>query len=573
MNERRGRALTSGLVVATSALALGPLLTGRGFALVGDMSFVPDQPWKAAWLGLDGSAPRAVPADAVVWALSQVVPGDLVQKTLLLGALIAAGLGMCHLVRRTLAVGSETAVLAAGLLYLWNPYVLERLAIGHWGLLLGYAALPWVVAAAVAVRDGEPGALARLVLASAPAALGSPTGGLLAAAVALVLTVGTPLRRGLLPVLASATLLNLPWLVPGLTGAATGNDPGGVDAFSARADSPFGLWGSLLTLGGIWKSSIVPGERDGWFLVALALAASAAALVALGRAARRGDRTAAALVALGTLGLLLAALPGTGPGADATGWLVEHVAGTGILRDSQKYVALLALPVAAGFGLAVGAGMSWVRVHGLASGPFGVVAAAAPLVLLPSLAWGIAGAVEPVRYPGDWAAARDVLADRSAAEQSTAVLPFSAYQRFAWNDGRAALDPAIRFFPGRVVTNDELGVADGRAVAGDDAAAARIGRALDRGEPLPPVLAEEGIRFVLVEKSAAGGDELPEIAGTVVHDGPELRLIDTGARGERPRAEAPALIVVGDLLTGFTILAAGAFLALRQIPRKIRQIG
>ena len=58
-----------------TVVILGPLLTGWGFWLFGDMVFVPEQPWKDAWLGLDGTLPRAVPMDAIVSVLTQVLPG------------------------------------------------------------------------------------------------------------------------------------------------------------------------------------------------------------------------------------------------------------------------------------------------------------------------------------------------------------------------------------------------------------------------------------------------------------------------------------------------------------------
>ena len=80
-------------------VVLGPLLLGTGFWLVGDMVFVPDQPWKSAWLGLDGALPRAVPMDALVSLATYVVPGALVQKALLVGGFLAGGLGAGRLVR------------------------------------------------------------------------------------------------------------------------------------------------------------------------------------------------------------------------------------------------------------------------------------------------------------------------------------------------------------------------------------------------------------------------------------------------------------------------------------------
>ena len=91
--KRRGPAW---VCLALGLLVAGPLLTGRGFALVGDMVFVPHQPWKDQWLGADGGVPRAVPGDAIVSALTTVVPGDLLQKAVLL-LVAAAGWGMLRL--------------------------------------------------------------------------------------------------------------------------------------------------------------------------------------------------------------------------------------------------------------------------------------------------------------------------------------------------------------------------------------------------------------------------------------------------------------------------------------------
>jgi hypothetical protein len=73
-------------------------------------------------------------------------------------------------VTRTARSAPRLAELAAGVFYAWNPYVAERLILGHWALLLGYAVLPWVVAA---VARREPGIrLGELAAALIPAAVG-----------------------------------------------------------------------------------------------------------------------------------------------------------------------------------------------------------------------------------------------------------------------------------------------------------------------------------------------------------------------------------------------------------------
>src|SRR4051812_12300212 len=155
--SRRSGLVVTGWVLVLTVLAFGPLLTDRGFWLFGDMVFVPHQPWKSAWLGLDGSPPRAVPMDAITSLATHVLPGWLVQRVLLLGGYVLGGLGAARLVRPH----GTWARCAAVALFLWNPWVLERLLMGQWAVLLGYLLLPWVATAAVSarvdLRRGAPG--------------------------------------------------------------------------------------------------------------------------------------------------------------------------------------------------------------------------------------------------------------------------------------------------------------------------------------------------------------------------------------------------------------------------------
>src|SRR5580693_9385523 len=92
------------------------------------------------------ASPCAVPSDLVVAAASRVLPADILQKVILLAIFVLACSGAAALLTREPLL----ARLAAGAFYAWNPYVAERLIIGHWALLLGYAALPWVLRAVLA---------------------------------------------------------------------------------------------------------------------------------------------------------------------------------------------------------------------------------------------------------------------------------------------------------------------------------------------------------------------------------------------------------------------------------------
>ena len=91
-----------------------------------------------AALGLVDGSPRAVPLDAVVSVLTTVVDGGVLARVVLPLTLAVAAWGVTVLVRPL----GGTAQVAAATLTVWNAYVVERLALGQWALLLAYAAVP-----------------------------------------------------------------------------------------------------------------------------------------------------------------------------------------------------------------------------------------------------------------------------------------------------------------------------------------------------------------------------------------------------------------------------------------------
>src|SRR5918995_5512405 len=85
------------LALVVALLVTAPVLA-PGFVLHRDMVFVPRQDLDLDALGLGGTLPRAVPVDSVMALLTAVVPGDLVQKAVLLAAVYVAVLGAARLV-------------------------------------------------------------------------------------------------------------------------------------------------------------------------------------------------------------------------------------------------------------------------------------------------------------------------------------------------------------------------------------------------------------------------------------------------------------------------------------------
>ncbi|WP_340685680.1 hypothetical protein LCL61_04605 [Amycolatopsis coloradensis] len=548
MDARRERLALAAVSAGLASLVFLPVL-GRGFVLSYDMVFAQRQSLIPDALGLGSALPRSVPADAVIALATAVVPGDVVQKIVLLLSLFLAAYGAGRLVP-TEQLGTRI-VAATG--YAWTAYFAERLFIGHWPLLLTYACLPWIVRAALSLRRNEPRALAGLMLACAPAVL-TPPGGVLAALTAIALA--GPRKLG--HTLGLAVVLNLPWLVPTLLhDGGTLSDPAGVAAFSARAES----WGpailSVLGLGGIWNGDVVPGSRGAPITPVLILVTVAVALAGLRPLARKwGTPPARALLLLGVLGVVLAALATLPFGEPVLSWAMGHVPGAGLLRDAQKWVAWWALPVALGFALAVEAAAARLRT-GAARGALVVAAGLFPLLTMPDLAWGGWGRLEAVRYPDDWNAVHRVLAEDDRPGD-VVTLPLSTFRSFAWNDHRTQLDPAPRALPETVLVDDTLRVG-GEEISGEDSRMDRV-RAARSAEDLSAA----GIGWILVEHGTPGRVDPRLLTGAEpVWSGDWLTLHRTPGEPVVTGARSPIPVA---LANGVALLSIAAALLCLKLP-------
>ncbi|MFM1966535.1 MAG: hypothetical protein RL134_2260, partial [Actinomycetota bacterium] len=249
--SRLVRVLAYAWVVVLALLVTGPALL-PGFVLSYDLVFTPQQDLLPGSIGLGAGLPRAVPQDAVVALVETVVPGMVVEKVALLAIPLLAGIGMLRLMRGN-AAGIVAATLAIA-----NPFVAQRLVIGHWGFLLAFALLPWAIAVARRLRaHGDPWDGVRLLLLVAAGSV-TPSGSLLLATVAvppvlLPRSCYSVRRRALLTAAVVATWL--PWVLPALLHPAVAStDPEGTRIFALRSDAPGGVLVSALTGGGIWNA-------------------------------------------------------------------------------------------------------------------------------------------------------------------------------------------------------------------------------------------------------------------------------------------------------------------------------
>lgn len=267
----------------------------------------------------------------------------------------------------------------------------------------------------------------------------------------------------------------------------------------------------------------------------------------------------------------MVALLGVVPGGDRLlGALVAHLPGAGLLRDGQKFLAPFALLTTLAFALGIERIADALRIRGArgAAVAVGVAALLFPIAALPDLAWGGAGRLASTQYPEDW---EDVAAKIAADPHGElAVLPFVTFRAFTWNDERTVLDPAPRYFPVDVVTEDTLIVA-GVTISGESPRAAAVRGALADGRSLTSV----GIRWVVVERHTPGPVPASALAGyQAFWKGRDLALYRAGpatASSGDPETARVVTVVFGYTVPIGILLGALASWALTRSRRHVER--
>lgn len=554
---RLERALPAVWALLLALLVLGPGL-GPGLLLVRDMVWVPDLTLRADVLGLGSGLPRAVPSDAVVAVLDEVVPGAWLQKLVLVGALAGGGVGATRLLPRG---AGPVALVTVVSLYVWNALVLERLLMGAWPVLVGYAVLPWLIDAARRWRTSGRLPVALLVLA--PLGSLSASAGLATAVAVLAGAAGRGRTPRALALLAAA---NAPWLVAGLlhAGSAT-SDAAGAEVFALRGEGSVPAPVAALTLGGIWNTDVQPGSRTGllgWLALVVLLGLAAAGARTWWR--RTDPRQRTVLLGCWAVGWGAAVVTWLAPGV--VGWLAAHVPGAGVARDGARSLVLcaplLAVLVAEGARVLVAAVTAPAARVAL-----GVAAALVPVVLLPDLAYGVGQRLRPVDLPTSYADARNVL---TGLPGDVLVLPLSSYRAPAWNHGTPVLDPLGRAFTPDTVTSDVL-VVDGVPLSGEDPRVRDAAEALGEAsaEARAAALTRLGFAAVVTDPRAPSGTDQPEVAGEVLLAAPDLVVTLLPDPGRRAVPAGWAVAVGAAWVCWLALpLLAGALLLLRTRTRR-----
>ncbi|MBB4133449.1 hypothetical protein, partial [Gordonia humi] len=477
------------------------------------------------------------------------------------------------LARRLVPASGTAGAVAAAVVGIWNPFVAERLLQGHWSLLIGYATLGPIVLTVLGLAEERSWRRIAMLTGLFAAAGFTPTGSILALVVAAVTAVAA--RPGVRMTLIGAVgwvLASSPWLVAAAVSNASGSS-GGAAAFALRAEPGLGSFGTALGLGGIWNADAVPTSRTTWWAAvatALFLLVVATGTIALLRSSagpvpkaecgadRRDEprvetaparRLPLALALLALAAVLLVVLAATGPGRTAMDAVLADVPGAGLLRDTQKYVAL-AVPFAS---LAAAAAVGALRR--LVPGGFAATAVALLVAaLLPDLAWGVGGQIRPVTIPADYQRVVDEIGDGDGS--SVALWPTSTVRSLSWTDG-PSLSPLPRMIDAPVVVDGTL-IVDGEPLDAPTGRTADIVAALNDGGD-PQRLAALGVGWVVVDEA----DPPPLLADSQVTGGDRLRLYRIADAEAAPSPSAAAWIsAIGALALWCTGIVCGVAAAI-----------
>jgi hypothetical protein len=553
--------------IASGLLALvivAPLLA-PGFTLAYDMVFVPHPHFTRELLGLTPVYPRTVPTQALVAVFSAPLGGQLVEKSVLVGIFALAALGAARLT----PASHPVARIAAGVLYAWNPMTYERLLLGQWSLLLGYAVLPWAVRAALTWRSGRQGSTPRLVLWLTGLTAASPYFGFIGGGITLAVVMWPPADAQRVPRSRWAWLVpaggliavSLMWLVPALLHPSAPDSPRlAVDLFRARSDSPLGTVGSLLSLGGLWRADLGPPGRNTIAWIPAFLLVGGLAIVGWKRlrdAWPTGARRA--LLTVAVVGLLLAAAPSLPVLGGVMRWVAATLPSAGFLRDSQKFVTPWALALAVAFGMGVDRVQDSLPARDRLA-RLGVLALPLlPVALAPTLVWGAGGRLHTAAYPTTWSRVETLTAS-DPRPGAILTLPWHAYLPFAWNEDATVHQPAPLFFSRPVIAATALEV-NGHVLPAEDPRSRLLDPIVLDPRPFGHRLSRLGVRYVLLFHEADYREDGRKVAGLhQIFKAPDLTLYLAGRARAGPTFRVPPLgpVLAGDAVAVVAVaIAAG----------------
>jgi len=438
-----------------------PLLL-PGYVLTLDMVFTPHVAWPA-------ELTTTYPLDVLLWLLSQLLPGDVIQKIILFAILLLSGVGM-HLLAREIVLKQsnarmlEFAAYFAGLFYVINPFIYARLMAGQWLVLLGYALLPFLVRALFRLLYQPSWRAAIWVIAwtFATITVSVHFSGVVLVFFALFFIAAAvkywksqkelwQFTLRLLIAGLATLILSSYWIIPAALGSGVGEvavraNEAQFSAFATHS-GPLGPVGEVLRLQGFWAEArelfgLPQNVMPLWGVLMLLLWA----LVVVGAIGLWRANRSAAIVMIGSVivGTVLAASP-------LVQWVSQLFPLIGGYREPHKFTVLVVI----GFGALAAFGvLTFVRRRKHKKG-WVIACLALPLLITPVMFWGAGGQLRPVDYPNEWYELNEQLKTTMPVGKQALFLPWHMYAPYGFSNERIIANPAEKFFEVPMIVSDD----------------------------------------------------------------------------------------------------------------------
>lgn len=404
----------------------------------------------------------------ILYLLNFLIPSYILQKMILFLILLLSGLGMYRIISKE---KYWTAKMFAGLIYMVNPFIYERLISGQWSFALGYAFFPWIAKMTTDFFQ-TPSNINIILLALETAIMASLSSHFLIIYciflfIFLIVTLvsgfyeNIKTAKAFIKLLLLSIILNLNWIIGmilpigGIDNSSSAINRGDLISFQSVADNTFGLVFNLLSGYGFW------GEANNYFISPKSIFSFWPVITILLIAISLYGYYVLVIkrkqIVLGiTLGVFFLTALDLAIGIASKNFeqtvffLYEKIFFLRVFREPQKLVAVVIFCYAflGGIGLSELIDKAKHRLKYLVILIFLIL----PFIYAPPILGGFWGQLKPAFYPKSWREVNTFL-NNDKDNFSVLFFPWHQYMRFGFNNNIVIANPAPYFFDKPVISS------------------------------------------------------------------------------------------------------------------------
>ena len=466
---------------------------------------------------------------SILSGLNYFLPALLIQKIILFFIFFCAGrFAFAYLP----LPNNKTAKYFAALIYTVNPFVYGRFLAGHWTILAAYALLPIFINYFLRfISAPQFFSASKLFLIIFVVGIFSPHFFVMAI---LIFVVGVVARLFMLSVkkdfsafaplakyfslcLAFIFIASSYWLLPAISNRAsvlqTFSDKHWL-AFAPTGRGATPVWLSLAAFGGFWaegqpwaRDFVWPADAPMFRAAFYVIALFAALGIFFGLRERATRCRTLFFCVLGIFAYVFAAGAGETVFKILNVWLYEHIFFWRGFRDSQKFIAWLALCAAVFAGSGAAVALDFFERFGKIVKILFCSVLCVIVFFYGFFLWdGFHRQLRAVWYPSSWNLAKNII-DRDNGDYKVLILPWHGYFSLKFNDDHLTANPAAAFFGDRSVVSHSVEL-EGVYDQATDAGYLALDEAITNNSQVSVRLTEQKIKYIIYFSDLGDDDDL-----------------------------------------------------------------